>query len=121
MVQLVRTDRLGIKMANVTSNFRLSGTQPIHNNQWREIMPTTEQDKIVIADVVDAFSLAIIEVCQTMEHQRSMPLTPHVFASEFKLRAQNLPNDSNGTVKRKILTNIANGLMGEEITPFRVP
>ena len=84
-------------------------------------MPITEPDKTVIADVVDAFSLAIIEVCQTMEHQRSMPLPPHAFASEFKLRAENLPHDSNGTIKRNILTNIANGLMGAEITPFHVP
>ncbi|RPH78917.1 MAG: hypothetical protein EHM80_09110 [Nitrospiraceae bacterium] len=80
-------------------------------------MPIPEQNKAVLSDIVDAFSLAIIEVCQTLEHQRSMPLQPHAFATEFKLRATNLPDDSSGKIKKSILTNIANGLMGQPLAP----
>lgn len=82
-------------------------------------MPVTEQDKAVMADIVDAFSLVIIEVCQTLEHQRSLPLEPQAFAAEFKLRAANLPDDSSGRMKKNILTNIANGLAGQPLAPIR--
>jgi hypothetical protein len=84
-------------------------------------MPVAEQDKAVISDVVDAFSLAIIEVCQTLEHQRSLPQDPTSFATEMELRAANLPTDQSGKTKKSILINIANGLRGKPLTPFRVP
>ena len=33
-------------------------------------MPAIEQDKVVSSAIVDAFTLAIVEVCQTLNHQR---------------------------------------------------
>jgi|GEM_PF-1641826 len=83
-------------------------------------MPVTEKDKAVIPDIVDAFSLAIIEVCQTLEHQRTLPLDPSSFVGEFEMRATSLPDDQSGKVKKHILMNIANGLKGKPLSPFHV-
>ena len=84
-------------------------------------MPKIEEDNAVLSAIVDAFSLAIIEVCQTLEHQRSLPVAPTSFAGEMKLRAVNLPNDPSSKIQKSILTNIANGLVGEPLAPFHVP
>ena len=86
-------------------------------------MPKTEieENAAVVSAIVDAFSLAIIEVCQTLEHQRSLPVTPSSFADEMKLRAVNLPNDPSSKIQKNILTNIANGLAGAPLAPFHVP
>ena len=35
-------------------------------------MPFTEQDKTVLSDIIEAFSLAIVEVCETYEHQNKL-------------------------------------------------
>jgi hypothetical protein len=84
-------------------------------------MPVTEQDQVALSAVVNGFTLAIIEVCQTLEHQRSLPLTPTAFIGEMKLRAQNLPNDSGHKIQKNILMNIAHGLAGEPLAPFQAP
>jgi hypothetical protein len=84
-------------------------------------MPKIEEDNAVLSAIVDGFSLAIIEVCQTLEHQRSLPVAPTSFADEMKLRAVNLPNDPSSKIQKSILTNIANGLEGKPLAPFHVP
>ncbi len=84
-------------------------------------MPVTEQEKAVLGAIVNGFTLAIIEVCQTLEHQRSLPLPPTAFIAEMKLRATNLPNDSGSKIQKDVLMNIAHGLAGEPLTPFQVP
>jgi hypothetical protein len=84
-------------------------------------MPKIEEDTAVLSAIVDAFSLAIIEVCQTLEHQRSLPVAPTAFAGEMKLRAVNLPDDPSNKIQKSILTNIANGLAGEPLAPFHIP
>ena len=84
-------------------------------------MPVTEKEQAVIPDIVDAFSLVIIEVCQTLEHQRTLPLDPSSFVGELEMRAAGLSEDQNGKVKKQILMNIANGLKGKPLAPFRVP
>ncbi len=84
-------------------------------------MPVAELDKAALSAVVNGFTLAIIEVCQTLEHQRTLPLPPTAFIAEMELRAANLPNDQSGNIKKSILTNIANGLKGEPLAPFQIP
>jgi hypothetical protein len=76
-------------------------------------MPFTEQDKVVLSDIVEAFTLAIVEVCQTLEHQRKLPLEPVAFGNELHLRAVNIPDDSRGKMKKTILENITKVLGGE--------
>lgn len=34
-------------------------------------MPFSEQDKVILADIVKGLSLAIVRVCKTLEHQQS--------------------------------------------------
>jgi hypothetical protein len=76
-------------------------------------MPFTEQDKAVLSDIVEAFTLAYVEICQTLEHQRKLPLDPIAFAKELDLRAANLPSDSSGKLKKTILGNISKVLAGQ--------
>lgn len=51
-------------------------------------MPFTGQDKVTLSNIIDGFTLAIVEVCQTLEHQRDLPLPPSAFIGEFNLRAK---------------------------------
>ena len=74
-------------------------------------MPFNEQDKAVLSDIVEAFTFAIVEVCQTLEHQKQM--APAAFVEEITLRADSLPADSSGKIKRNILTNICRVLEGK--------
>lgn len=46
----------------------------------------TGQDKVMLSDIVKGLSLAIIEVCRTLEQQKGMP------AAEF---VQNINNGSH--------------------------
>lgn len=73
-------------------------------------MPFTEQDKTVLSNIVEAFSLAIAEVCETYEHQNK--LTALALSAELKLRADDLPTDQSGKMKRAILQNIIKVLEG---------
>lgn len=84
-------------------------------------MPFTEQDKVALSNIVEGFTLAIVEVCQTLEHQRSLPLPPTAFIGELNLRAKNLPTDASGNMKRSILTNISNVLEGKPCGPITIP
>ena len=84
-------------------------------------MPFTEQDKATISSIIEGFTLAIVEVCQTLEHQRELPLTPAVFIGELNLRATNLSTDASGNLKRSILTNISNVLDGKPFAPITIP
>jgi hypothetical protein len=84
-------------------------------------MPKIEEDTAVLSAIVDAFSLAIIEVCQTLEHQKSLPVAPTAFAGEMKLRAVNLPDDPSNKIQKSILVSIANGLVGKPLAPFHIP
>ena len=81
-------------------------------------MPFTEQDKVTLSNIVEGFTLAIVEVCQTLEHQRSLPLAPTAFIGELNLRAKNLSTDASSNMKRSILTNIANALEGKQLRPY---
>jgi hypothetical protein len=84
-------------------------------------MPFTEQDKVTLSNIVEGLTLAIVEVCQTLEHQRSLPLPPESFAAELNLRATNLPTDASSNMKRSILTNISNVLNGKPFVPMTIP
>lgn len=84
-------------------------------------MPFTEQDKMTLSNIIDGFTLAIVEVCQTLEHQKSLPLPPAAFIGELNLRAKNLSTDASGNMKRSILTNIANVLEGKPLAPITLP
>lgn len=84
-------------------------------------MPFTEQDKITLSAMAEGFTLAIVEVCQTLEHQRGLPLPPSAFIGELNLRAKNLSTDASGNMKRSILTNISNVLEGKPFTPITIP
>ena len=64
-------------------------------------MPFTEQDKVTLSNIVDGFTLAIVEVCQTLEHQKALPLPPAAFIGELNLRAKNLSTDASGNMKKK--------------------
>jgi hypothetical protein len=102
------------------SNICNGGTSTITTTK-EGIMPVAELDKAALSAVVNGFTLAIIEVCQTLEHQRTLPLTPIAFIGEMELRAKNLPNDPNNKIQKNILMNIANGLKGEPLAPFQFP
>ena len=39
-------------------------------------MPLTEQDKVTLSNIIEGFTLAIVEVCQTLEHQKDLPIPP---------------------------------------------
>ena len=84
-------------------------------------MPFTEQDKVTLSNIVEGFTLAIVEICQTLEHQRSLPQTAESFIGELNLRAKNLPTDASGNMKRSILTNISNVLDGKPFVPMTIP
>ncbi len=84
-------------------------------------MPFTEQDKVTLSNIVEGLTLAIVEVCQTLEHQRSLPLPAEAFRGELNLRATNLPTDASGNMKRSILTNISNVLEGKPFVPMTIP
>ena len=84
-------------------------------------MPFTEQDKVTISSIIEGFTLAIVEVCQTLEHQRELPLTPAAFIGELNLRAKNLSTDASGNLKRSILINISNVLDGKPFAPNTIP
>lgn len=84
-------------------------------------MPFTEQDKVTLSNIVEGLTLAIVEVCQTLEHQRSLPLPPESFIGELKLRAENMSTDASGNMKRRILTNISNVLDGKPFVPMTIP
>ena len=84
-------------------------------------MPFTEQDKITLSNIVEGLTLAIVEVCQTLEHQRSLPQPPESFVAELMLRTENLPTDASGNMKRSILTNISNVLNGKPFVPMTIP
>ncbi len=84
-------------------------------------MPFTEQDKVTLSNIVEGLTLAIVEVCQTLEHQRSLPLPAEAFRGELNLRATNLPTDASGNMKRSILTNISNVLDGKPFVPMTIP
>jgi len=84
-------------------------------------MPFTEQDKVTLSNIVEGLTLAIVEVCQTLEHQRSLPLSPESFIGELKLRAENMSTDASGNMKRRILTNISNVLDGKPFVPMTIP
>jgi hypothetical protein len=86
-----------------------------------KIMPVTEQDKAVLNSIIEGFTLAIVEVCQTLEHQRSLPIMPDAFAVEWKNRAGGLPTDPSGIIKRKILENLANVVAAKPFTPISFP
>ena len=78
----------------------------------------TDQDKAVLSAVVEGFIFAIVEVCQTLEHQKSLPLEPHAFSVEFKNRAVNMPNDTRGNLIRTILMNLSNALDSKPLAPL---
>jgi hypothetical protein len=85
-------------------------------------MPAIEQDKVVSSAIVDAFTLAIVEVCQTLNHQRGgLPLPLQAFATEFENRAVNLPGDPSGKLKKDILMNIAGILKGKPPASIQLP
>ena len=84
-------------------------------------MPFTEHDKVTLSNIVEGLTLAIVEVCQTLEHQRSLPLPPESFVGELKLRATNLPTDASSNMTRSILTNISNVLDGKPFVPMSIP
>ncbi len=84
-------------------------------------MPFTEQDKATISNIIEGFTLAIVEVCQTLEHQKHLPMPPSSFIAEFNLRAKNLPTDASGNMKRSILTNISNVLEGKPFAQITIP
>jgi hypothetical protein len=74
-------------------------------------MPTTEQDKTLLPNIVEAFTLAFVEICQTYEHQNKINSVS--FAKELNLRIANLPDDSNGKMKKTILANMCKVLEGQ--------
>jgi hypothetical protein len=84
-------------------------------------MPFTEQDKATLSNIIEGFTLAIVEVCQTLEHQKDLPMPPAAFIGELNLRAKNLPTDASGNMKRSILTNISNVLEGKPFAPLTIP
>ena len=84
-------------------------------------MPFTEQDKATLSNIVEGLTLAIVEVCQTLEHQKDLPITPAAFIGELNLRAKNLPTDASSNMKRSILTNISNVLDGKPSVPMIIP
>lgn len=103
------------------SQYPMEGIMSAPEQAKEKIMPVTEQDKAVLNAIVEGFTLAIVEVCQTLEHQRSLPIMPDAFAVEWKNRAANLPNDPNGNLKRSILTNLANVVAAKPFTPIPFP
>ena len=80
-------------------------------------MPFTEQDKATISNIVEGFTLAIVEVCQTLEHQKHLPMPPSSFVAELNLRAKNLPTDASGNMKRSILTQYFQRIRRETVRP----
>jgi hypothetical protein len=73
-------------------------------------MPFTEQDKTVLSDIVEAFTIAIAEVCETYEHQNK--LTSQALSAELTLRSDEFPTDQRGKMKRAIFQNIIKVLEG---------
>ena len=54
-------------------------------------MAFTGQDKVLLSDIVKGLSLAIIEVCRTLEHQKGVPAEN--LSTEIHSAVTNLPHD----------------------------
>jgi hypothetical protein len=80
-----------------------------------ELMPFAEQDKALISDIVEAFTIALVEICQTYEHQNK--LNSAGFTKELNYRISNLPSDTSGNLKKSILANIVKVAAGEPYVP----
>jgi hypothetical protein len=78
-------------------------------------MPFTEQDKALISDIVEAFTIAFVEICQTYEHQNK--ITSVGFTKELDLRIANLPSDPSSKLKKSIFQNIIKVAAGQPYSP----
>lgn len=81
-------------------------------------MPFTGQDKVLLSDIVKGLSLAIIEVCRTLEQQKGMPAQE--FVHNIDTAVTNLPHDLSRPMIKHILTNIAHGLDGKPLAPLHI-
>jgi hypothetical protein len=62
-------------------------------------MPFTEQDKVILADVVKGLSLAIVRVCKTLEHQQKMDLLEFGREIDLELSEQGTDPTNTNTTK----------------------
>ena len=81
-------------------------------------MAFTGQDKVLLSDIVKGLSLAIIEVCRTLEHQKGVPAEN--LSTEIHSAVTNLPHDPSRRMIKHILTNIADGLQGKPLVPLHI-
>ena len=78
---------------------------------------TTKEEKVLIADVVNAFSLVIVEMCRALWEQQK--IEPDEFVHKLTQAVHELPDDPSSQMTKHILTNISNGLNGVPLAPIQ--
>ena len=78
---------------------------------------TTKDDKAIMSDVVNAFSLVIVEMCRALWEQQK--IEPEEFVHKLTQAVEELPENQNSQLTRRILKNISNGLSGAPLAPIQ--
>jgi hypothetical protein len=78
---------------------------------------TTKDEKALLSDVVNAFSLAIIEICRAFWEQQK--IQPQQFVDKLTQALDEMPDDPNNETTKHIIRNIAKGLSGVPLAPIQ--
>ena len=78
---------------------------------------TTKDDKEILSDVVNAFSLVIVEMCRALWEQQK--IEPQEFVDKLTQGVDEMPDDPNNETAKRILTNISKALNGAPLAPIQ--
>lgn len=86
-------------------------------------MPLTEQDKVILSDIVTAFSLAIVGLCRALEQQQKVSPGPIAEAIHTEMANSQTGSSRHSVLVKDILTSISKGLNkgDQEIGKVRIP
>jgi hypothetical protein len=82
-------------------------------------MPTStmKDEKALLSDVVNAFSLTIIEICRAFWEQQK--IQPEQFVDKLTQAVDDMSKDPNNDTTKHIIMNICKGLKGAPLTPIQ--
>ncbi|HEY6259947.1 MAG TPA: hypothetical protein VIW47_00015 [Nitrospiraceae bacterium] len=78
---------------------------------------TTKDEKALLSDVVNAFSITIIEICRAFWEQQK--IQPQQFVDKLTQAIDEMPDDANNETTKHILRNISKGLSGAPLAPIQ--
>ena len=78
---------------------------------------TTKDEKALLSDVVNAFSITIIEICRAFWEQQK--IQPQQFVDKLTQAIDEMPDDPKNETTKRILGNISKGLSGAPLPPIQ--